>query len=135
MCEQLSLLHIVGDECLQRVVAIVLEPTLDEVFAATPVGWDVGYSDDAIHPLSEQDSLLAAAKGVAGELDAMPSATAAVFYVEHLVGLRSVRHAVGGRGDFRSERSHERWLQVAVTGNVRIVELPECICAPWSEGL
>ena len=51
---------------------------------------DVGDSDDAIDPLSVQDSLLAAANGVAGELDAMPSATAAVFYVEHLAGLRRV---------------------------------------------
>ena len=60
-CEQLGLLQIVGDERLQRVVAVLLEPTLDEVCAATTVRWDVGYSDDAIHPLAVQDSLVATA--------------------------------------------------------------------------
>jgi hypothetical protein len=69
------------------------------------VSWDVGYSDYAIHPLSGQDSLFAAANGVPGELDAMPSATAAVFYVEHLAGRGSVCHGVGGRGHFGGERS------------------------------
>jgi hypothetical protein len=47
------------------------------------------------------------------ELNAMPNATAAVFYVDHLAGVGSVRHTVGGRSHFRGERSHERWLQVA----------------------
>ena len=89
----------------------------------------------AINPLSEQDSLLAAANGVAGELDAMPRATAAVFYVEHLAVIRSVRETVGGPSRFRGERSHERWLQGAVSGDVRIFGLPENICTPLSEGL
>jgi hypothetical protein len=90
---------------------------------------------DAIHPLPEQDSLLAAANGVAGELDAMPSSTAAVFYVEHLAVLGSVRETAGGRSRFRGERSHERRLQAAVTGNVRMFVLSEYICAPTVGGL
>jgi hypothetical protein len=42
-------------------------------------------ADDTIHPLSVKDSLFAATNRVTGELDAMPSSAAAVFYVEHLV--------------------------------------------------
>jgi hypothetical protein len=39
--EQLSLLQIVGDQCVERGVAVLLEPTLDEVGAATAAGRDV----------------------------------------------------------------------------------------------
>ena len=49
----------------------MFEPTLDEVCAAAAVRWDVGYSDDAVNPLSVHDSLVAAGNHVAGELDAL----------------------------------------------------------------
>jgi hypothetical protein len=42
---RLSLLQIVSDERLQRRVAVLLEPTLDEVCAAVTVRRDVGYPD------------------------------------------------------------------------------------------
>ena len=43
--EQLGLLQIVGDERLHRVVAVLFEPTFDEIRAAGTARWDVGYSD------------------------------------------------------------------------------------------
>jgi len=41
----------------------------------------------------------------------------------------------GSAGVGRGRGGHDRWLQVALTGNVRIFELPEYICAPLIGGL
>jgi hypothetical protein len=74
-------LQIVGDERLHSVVAVLFEPTFDEIRAAGTARWDVGYADDAIHPLSVQDSLAAIAGRVAGELDSVTGATSLAFHV------------------------------------------------------
>ena len=94
----MRLLDVVGDERLQRVVAVLLEASLDEVRAATARGRDVRDAHDAVDALTV-DHALAGGHDVSSELDP-------------LADLADGIAVAPGFDDGR--RRHDRWLQVAV---------------------
>jgi hypothetical protein len=67
---QLRLLEVVGNERVERRVAVFLELALDQVGAAAAGGGDVAYTDHAVHPLAH-DQPVAGGGAVAAKFDAL----------------------------------------------------------------